>query len=184
METRLNMNVTGYNLEWWRQVRFSSGRSLQSDLWPGNSHPLTDKPPQQQPASLMGDTETTYNTSRNSEWGEVSVQEVKESLPHAHHGWFSILGEHKLCDPVFLLPLNTARSKQPVRPARCPRPTAKSPPDRPHVLTSVSPCHLNSSTTSGCSQTVSELTLASLISMQFDSQQNSENTVSHTFSFS
>lgn len=89
-----------------------------------------------------------------------------ESWHHPHHGWFSILGEHKLSDPVFLFPLNRAGCEQPVRPARCPRPKAKSPPYRPHVLSSVPPCHLDSIATSSCSQTVSELTLASLVSMQ------------------
>lgn len=55
-----------------------------------------------------------------------------------HHGWFGIFGEHKLSDPVFLLPLNAASRKQPVRPARCPRPTAKSPADRAHISSPLS----------------------------------------------
>lgn len=56
-----------------------------------------------------------------------------EGVGQTHQGRFGILGEYKLADSLFFLPLNAASSEQPLGAARCPRPAAESPADRAHV---------------------------------------------------
>lgn len=106
------------------QVRFASGRPLQSDVGPGYFHPVTHESPQQQPAGLQ--RTRRCNTLTVGRPRAPQLQDKQQT----HHGGFGILGEYELADSLLFFLLNAAGRKQPLGAARCPRPTVESPADR------------------------------------------------------